>query len=251
MARAMLLIAVPAGIVEAAVTLSTESNTSSTASTLGTTSFSSASSAGTSWAGSSINTIIGLIVAAIAVTTLFNIVGRAYVGQGIGWRQAVRSGARRMWSAVWISVLSTLVAVALAAAVVLVVVIVRGVSSDGVAFLVGAVLGLPVLCLLIWFTTCAALATPVLMLEHLRGGAAIVRAIQLVRGTWWSVFGSGLLMGLLVGIATGILGVFFLVVIVAVGGHFSGRGAPQLRTADDHPGRAHTAYGHPERRAAH
>jgi hypothetical protein len=115
--------------------------------------------------------------------------------------------------------LSTLVAVVLAAAVVLVVVIVRTLSSDGVAVLVGAVLGIPVLCLIIWFSTCAELATPVLMLEHVRGGAAIVRAIRLVRGTWWSVFGSGLLMGLLVGVATGILSLFFLVAIVAVGGH--------------------------------
>jgi hypothetical protein len=57
------------------------------------------------------------------------------------------------------------------------------------------------------------------MLEHVRAGAAILRAIRLVRGTWWSVFGSGVLMGLLVGIGTGILSVFFLVALVAVGGH--------------------------------
>jgi hypothetical protein len=107
----------------------------------------------------------------------------------------------------------------LAAVVVLVVVIVRAASSLGVAVLVAAVLGLPVFCLVIWFSICAQLATPALMLEHVRGGAAIVRAIRLVRGTWWSVFGSGLLMGVLVGIATGILSVFFLVALVAVGGH--------------------------------
>jgi hypothetical protein len=219
MARAMLVIAVPAGVVEAAVTLSTEPNSGVTTSTFGTTSSVSASSAGTSLAGSSINTIIGLIVAALAVTTPFNIVAATYVGQAIGWRQAVRSGARRMWSAVWISVLSTLVVLGLATVVVLVVVIVRAVSSLGVAVLVAAVLGLPVFGLLIWFSTCAQLATPALMLENVRGRAAILRAIRLVRGTWWSVFGSGLLMGLLVGIGTGILSVFFLVALVAVGGH--------------------------------
>ena len=219
MARTMLVIAVPAGIAAAVVTLSTEPNTSSTTSTFGTTSSMSASSAGTSLAGSSINTIIGLIAAALAVTTLFKLVAATYVGQPIGWRQAVRSGTRRMWSAVWISALSTLVVFGLAAVVVLVVVIVRAVSSLGVAVLVAAVLGLPVFCLLIWFSICAQLATPALMLENVRGRAAILRAIRLVRGTWWSVFGSGLLMGLLVGIATGILSVFFLVALVAVGGH--------------------------------
>ena len=219
MARAMLFIAVPAGIVEAVVTLSTEPTTGTTTSTFGTSSSLSVSSAGTSLAGSSINTIIGVIVAALAVTTLFNIVGATYVGQVVGWRQAVRSGTPRLWSAVWISVLSTLVVVVLVAVVVLVVVIVRAVSSLGVAVLVAAVLGLPVFCLLIWFSICAQLATPALMLEHVRGGPPLSAPSGWCAAPGGQYSAPGCSLGVLVGIATGILSVFFLVALVAVGGH--------------------------------
>src|ERR1700733_9369579 len=217
MAKAMLVIAVPAGIIEAIVTVSaTAANTTTFGTTTLTTNGStSTTSATTSLGGSAVDLVLGLFVAALSITTLFRIVGSAYLGQPVDWRTALRAGWRRMLSAVWISILIGLCVVIPSAIVVLGIVGVAVVGAHAIAALVGVIFGIGLIVYLVWFLVSAHLATPILMLEDVRGTAAIRRAIRLIRGSWWSVFGTVLLMALIVGVGSGVLDIVFLVVIVA------------------------------------
>ncbi len=214
MAKAMLVIAVPAGLVEALISLSTEPSTTTNqlgSSTVTTPTGDSAAVLG----GTAIELVLGLLISALAIATLFRIIANAYLGQPVDWRSALRAGLTRMLSALWISVIIALVAVVVVAVVVLLIVVAARGASPGLAVLVGFVLGVPAVGFLIWFTVGARLATPVLMLENVRGTAAVRRGLRLVRGTWWSVFGTLFLMDILVGIASGVLTAIFGVVIVA------------------------------------
>ena len=213
MAKAMLVIAVPAGIIEALISLSIQP--SATTTQIGGTTLTTSSSDGASvLGGSAANLVIGLFVAALSITTLFRIVGNAYLGQPVDWREALRTGLRRMLSAVWISILIGVAVAAILVVVVLFVVVDRTAGAPAAA-ITGVVLGLLAIGLIVWFTTGAHLATPVLMLENVRGAKAIRRGVRLVRGTWWSVFGTVVLMTLIVAFAGGLIGALFAVVIVA------------------------------------
>jgi hypothetical protein len=221
MAKAMLVIGVPAGVIEGLVTLSVPSNTTTSTNPFGSqTATTSASHSAAVLGGTAVNLVIGVFVGALAITTLYGIIGNAYLGQPVVWRDALRKGVRRIWSAIWISILVGLVSLLPIVAVVAVVVVLATSGAHGAAVGAGIVLGLSALVLVIWFVVSAHLATPVMMLEDVRGSAAIRRAIRLVRGSWWSVFGTLFLMGLITGVASSILGAIFVAVVLAFqGGH--------------------------------
>ncbi len=216
MAKAMLVIAVPAGVVEAIVSLSssTSSTTQFNSDSLTTTSTDRSAALG----GQTVNLVINFLVAAIAIATLYRIIGDAYLGQPVNWRRALRAGARRMLSAAWISILVALLAALPVLVVVLAVVAAVAAGSHGFAVLLGVVLGLGTIVGLVWFVVSTRLATPVMMLENVRGAAAIRRSISLVRGSWWSVFGTLFLMELIVLIASSVLSVLLVAVAVASSG---------------------------------
>jgi hypothetical protein len=217
MAKAMLVIAIPAGIVQALIEASTTTTTSTT--NVGSSSFAvSSTSSSTFLGGSFLSLLIGVVVAALAITTMFRIVADACLGQPVDWRQALRAGLSRMLSAIWISILIGFVFAVVVLAVVLVVVIPAAAGNHAVGVLAGIVIGLAGMVFLLWFYICAHLATPLLMLENARGRKAITRAIRLVRGSWWSVFGTVLLMGLIVSVGGLVVGILFLVLLLAAHG---------------------------------
>lgn len=220
MAKAMLVIAIPAGIVQALIEAST--TTTATTTNVGSSSLAvsstSSSTSSTFVGGSFLSLLIGVVVAALSITTMFRIVADACLGQPVDWRQALRAGLGRMLSAIWISILIGLVFAAVVLAVVLVFVIPAAAGNHGVGILAAAVIGLGGMVFLLWFYICAHLATPLLMLENVRGRKAITRAIRLVRGSWWSVFGTVLLMGLIVSVGGFAVGIVFLVLLLAAHG---------------------------------
>ena len=215
MAKAMLVIAIPVGIIEALVTLSEQSSTTTT--TIGGSSFNEPGNTAAVLGGNAVILVVGVLAAALAVTTLFGIIGNSYLGQPVDWRQALRNGFRRMLSAVWISFLiGVAFVVPIFVAVFLIVLVAQ--AGSVAAGLGGFVLGGATLCFVVWFYTCSRLAIPVLMLEDVRGVAAIRRGFRLVRGTWWSVFGTLFLMELIVVVGAGLVGGIFGVITVAAHG---------------------------------
>ena len=217
MAKAMLVIAIPAGIVQALIQASTTPTTTTT--NVGSSSLAvSSTSSSTFVGGSFLSLLIGVVVAALSITTMFRIVADACLGQPVDWRQALRAGLSRMLSAIWISILIGLVFAAVVLAVGLVFVIPAAAGNHAVGVLAAIVIGLAGMVFLVWFYICAHLATPLLMLENVRGRTAIARAIRLVRGSWWSVFGTVLLMGLIVSVGGFAVGIVFLVLLLAAHG---------------------------------
>jgi len=217
MAKAMLVIAIPAGIVQALIEASTSATPTTT--TVGSTSYTvSSTSSSTFLGGSFVSLLIGLVVGALSITTIFRIVSDAYLGQPVDWRQALRAGLSRMLGAIWISILIGLVFASVVLAVVLVFVIAAAAGSHALGFVVATLVGLAGMVFFVWFYVSAHLATPLLMLENARGRRAIARAIRLVRGSWWSVFGTELLMGLIVSVGGFAVGVLFFVLLAAAHG---------------------------------
>jgi hypothetical protein len=77
-------------------------------------------------------------------------------------------------------------------------------------------LGLAALVAEIWWSIINRLAVPSLMMEGTRGMAALRRSWALVRGTWWSVFGTMLLAFVLVVIVTLVVNALLGVLVGAV-----------------------------------
>jgi hypothetical protein len=155
--------------------------------------------------------VLTWILTSWASAAAVQIVGRNLLGERIKWSEALSQSSRRLGSLAWISVLTLVgwivpigvvggLGVALFAAHLhvlgIVVVVVGSIAFVAYAF---------------WFYVGLSLSIPVLMLEDIRGLAAIRRSFRLVRGTWWSVFGTLVLAGLITGFASIVIGVIFAV----------------------------------------
>jgi hypothetical protein len=148
--------------------------------------------------------VVGSTVITVVVLWLLWIPGKAvayrafgdvYLGRPTAWRAVLGAGLRRVGSLLWIDllVLGTLLGALLC----------FGVIAVALAPLhaLGVLLGTPSFLLLVvfyvwWSVSCRAVG-PTLMMEDVRGPGALRRSLALVRGSWWSVFGTVLLSGLL------------------------------------------------------
>jgi hypothetical protein len=143
------------------------------------------------------------------------IVGRNLLGERMKWREALAGSSRRLGSLLWILVLTSFgwlvpigVVGGLAAALFAANAHVLGV----IILVVGVLAFIPYA---FWFYVGQSLAVPVLMLEDIRGVAAIRRSFRLIRRTWWSVFGTLVLAGLITGFAGIVIGVVFALLNLA------------------------------------
>ena len=216
---AILVIAVPFAIVEALIAYTTAPTTPAIVNNQfpGT-----GSSLTVNW--NSLWTEIGGIFVILVLTWILTvwasaaavqIVGRKLLGEQIKWTEALSGSSRRLGSLLWIFVLITVgwivpigvvagLGVALFAA---------NLHTPGVIILVvGYLAFIPYA---VWFYVGQSLTVPVLMLEDVRGVAAIRRSFHLIRNTWWSVFGTLILAGLITGFAGVIIGVIFAVLNIA------------------------------------
>ena len=130
-------------------------------------------------AGTVLVGILTYIAAQLATGACFKAVGGAYFDEPADWRASLRFARARIGSLLWLSVLL-------------------------VVFLIPAALAfiLPAVYLYVAWTV----AAPVLLLEDVRGRAALKRSRALVKGRWWPT----LLILILVGILTSIVQLLFL-----------------------------------------
>jgi len=215
MAKAVLVIAVPAGVVDALITTSTAlpKNVSTNQTLFGPGSTVSLHGGDYSayFAGLFVVFLVSEVVTAIATATCYRIIANVYLGQPVTWRAALRSGAARVFSIVWIALLILLVMAATALAVAAVALVLAAVHVDAGAVIVGVLGGVSWLVFVVWFATASRLAVPTLMIENIRGWKAIRRSVDLCRGAWWSVFGTELVASLIVLIVSAAVGIVALV----------------------------------------
>ena len=208
MAKAMLVIAVPAAIIEVIVVMSAVPNTATTSpfSTTASAPTLTSGSVATLWAALLVAGGVGGVASTLAVTTLNGIVGQAYLGQQVNWRAALRNGLSKLLSALWISLIIAVIISVPVFAAILVTVLFSATGSTALTVVMGLALGLGAVCYVIWTYVATLPATPILMLEDVRGIEAVRRSFRLVRGSWWSVFGTFLIMFILLSIASDVIG---------------------------------------------
>jgi len=214
MAKAVLVLAIPSGIVEALITTSTAlPKATTTNGPFGATTIHYTHSQIWTYAAGLLALVVIIEIAtAIATATCYLIVGHSYVGQSVPWRTALRHGAARLPSIAWIILLVFLAIVIPGLPVGLVVGVAAAAHIPALAAAVGFLGGATWLVYAVWFTVGSRLAVPTLMIEEIRGAKALRRSLQLCRGNWWSVFGTEILAWLLVEIFGIVLGIVTLVV---------------------------------------
>jgi hypothetical protein len=136
--------------------------------------------------------IVGLLSTAVCVKAVSDI----YLDQPLDPGASLRFAARRLGSLVWLEIFLTALLM--------------------LAFLALVIPG-------IWLYAAAGVATPALLVEGCRGGRALRRSLQLVRGRWWPVAGVLLVAGLMTAlIASVIEGVLIVGESLLAGGSLTG-----------------------------
>ncbi len=126
-----------------------------------------------------------LLAQTIATGVCFKTVADAYLGRAASWRRSLGEIVRRLHSIVWISILSSFLALlALLACI-----------APGV-----------------WLYFAWAVAVPVLLMEGTKGRRALGRSFRLVRGFWWRTFAILVLGAILAGIVQSAVTAAFLAV---------------------------------------
>jgi hypothetical protein len=211
MAKAILVVAVPFGLLSALIraSISTNTNTISSISTSP-----SATPSASTFAANLTTDFVSLLAAAVSTAVIYRVVGSAYLGNPSSWKEAVSIGLRKAHSVLWVTFLSIvgyLVVIVIPTAIIIAV----AAHSAGFAVLAGFVLGIPALCALVWFWVVSELAIPSLMLEGFKGTKALLRASRLVRHLWWRSFGCMLLVSLIVGVLTGVVAGVIVGILIA------------------------------------
>jgi len=133
------------------------------------------------------------------------VIWRLVLGMRMSAGQAVRAAWPRLPAMIGTIALPGLPLAALWGGYALAGLSLRGLPSRGPMawFLVAA--GVPFLVATGWLVVSCAVALPAVVLEHAGPLAALRRSYQLVRGSWWRVFGIGLLTAIIMSLVSGLL----------------------------------------------
>jgi hypothetical protein len=126
-------------------------------------------------AGLVVVVVIALLISLLLTAATVKAVSDAYLGRVPSVRDSLVFAVHRIRSLLWLYVLLGL-----------------GVALAAIALVIPA----------IWVYVAWSVATPVLLIEDVRGAAALRRSFRLVRGRWWPTFGVQLMGGLIVYVAT-------------------------------------------------
>ncbi|MEA2123773.1 MAG: hypothetical protein QOI80_555 [Solirubrobacteraceae bacterium] len=139
-------------------------------------------------AGTLATSLLSLLAQTLTAAACLRTIGGDVVGAPAGAAESLRYAAKRLGPLIWISILYAL------------------------ALVVGVLM-----CFVgvVWLGVLFCLATPALLFEEARGGAAMRRSRQLIEDHWWRVFGALVVGYLIVAVLQGILGALVGGVILA------------------------------------
>jgi len=161
---------------------------------------------------------LGLIFVFEAVLTgmLTGALGRGLLGDKITISEAWRLA--RVGAVIAVSLLVPLILIGLWVPVALIVLVLVIAHIQALAVLVGVVGSIAAFILTIWISTRLSLAVPAIVLEKAGPITAIARSWDLVRGSWWRIFGISVLAAIVVGVISIVLQIPFIIVKSLVGG---------------------------------
>jgi hypothetical protein len=160
---------------------------------------------------------ISYLTSVWASATIIQIVGARMIGNEMSWRTALGRAGRRLGSLTWILLLVTVLLLGPIAIVIGLSVLLSTVSH-GLAVAIGILGGIAGFVYVVWFGVSSTLTAPVVMLEDRRGLKAIRRSVQLVKNKWWSVLGTLFLAYLLTLVITIAVSIVFVIAARAANG---------------------------------
>jgi len=206
--KAVAITAIPVGILQLLVQLSTLPDTATR--TVAVTPTSSAHVTSTSAAGAGGTILLGivtLLAGVLAQAACLKAVSDTYVGAETDWRTSLRFGFRRIGPLLWAQLLYALAFAAIMIGLIAPVVVL------GPLVVILVIPGL--LVLIPWLYVSWALYVPALLVEDVRGSRSLRRSMWLVRGRWWPTFGTLLVAQLMISAVTSVLMMAFVVLAVA------------------------------------
>lgn len=141
-------------------------------------------------------TLLALVVAPLAMTSLTWLAAHADADHRPDWREALRAGARRYLPTLGAFLLLGLVGLAAVAVVVLLVVLFAATGAGVVAAVLGIPLGLAAVVLVIGLIAWGYLTVPCIVVEGHGPVAGLGRAWRLLRKRFWPTIGVSLAVGL-------------------------------------------------------
>ena len=215
MAKAIIVVAIPFSLLSAVIRASIPVTSTGSSTFPGLSTNTGATNSTSTAVANLLAAVVTVVSAAVSTAIIYRVVGDAYLGQPPSWRVALRSGLRKANSVLWLIFLISVTYVVAIVVPVFFIALAAQVST-GLAVLLGFAIGIPLICALVWFFVGAQLAVPSLMLEDYRGSKALRRGLALSRHLWWRCFGCLLLVGLIVGILSDIVGGFALVFLLSL-----------------------------------
>ena len=148
---------------------------------------------------------VGFVLTVAAKAIFYRAFTDSYLSEGTTIRGAITGGLSKLGSVLWITLL---IEGTLAIAVALYLAMIVGLSPLGPGAIAPAtVTGCVLFAFFFWWSIANRFAVASMMMEDVRGSQALRRSMALVRGSWWSVFGTLVLVELIVlllGIAFGV-----------------------------------------------
>lgn len=160
-----------------------------------------------------VGAVLNLVISMVATGACFRAIHEALLGKQPDWKSSIRAALDKVRSLIWLPILLGLLFLS-AIALSVVSIAALGAINDQI----GAIAGLFLFGLLVYLFVSWSVAIPVLMTEDRRGMDAVNRSYQLVKGSWWPVFG---------------VFVMAFVLIVVVSAVLNGIFNPAARTGDE------------------
>jgi hypothetical protein len=165
-----------------------------------------------------VSIVLALIVEIILTGLLTSVIGRGVLGRRLDMGQAWRVALPRLPAVFGAAILAGLATVSPWALLALIVILLVVAHLLVGAVVVGIFGGLAAIAASVWLWTGFSLAVPAVVLENQQPVPALRRSLQLVRRSFWRVFGILFLSGLIISVAAAALQIPFLIVEVAAGG---------------------------------
>jgi hypothetical protein len=160
--------------------------------------------------------VLAVLFQAVLTGMLTGAIGHGLLGHkitiGEAWAPA------RVPAVLGVTVLVFLIVIGLWVPIAIIVVVLVAAHTAVAGVIVGVVGGLATVVLTIWISTRLSLALPAVVLEGIGPVDALRRSWQLVRGSWWRIFGITFLAGIVVAFIGGILQLPFSIVSSLAGG---------------------------------
>ncbi|HEV2375940.1 MAG TPA: glycerophosphoryl diester phosphodiesterase membrane domain-containing protein [Streptosporangiaceae bacterium] len=167
----------------------------------------------------SVYVVLGFVLDIVLSGLLTVVIGRLVLGKVISAGEAWQVAWPRLLPLLGVTLLTGLVAFSPWIVFIPVVIgLAAGGAPGGIIAVVVILGGIAALCLTVWFAIMFRLAGPVVVLERQSVGASMARSWQLVKGSFWRVFGISLLAVVIVFVASAILQIPFNLLAAATGG---------------------------------